>query len=59
MKGTYNNPLEQEVTFVNQNPFGGQPVIHFANDKDRRAFLKYAALVGSAHSGAVTHGRRR
>lgn len=53
MKGTYNNPLEQEVTFVNQNPFGGQPVIHFANDKDRRAFLKYAALVGVGGSLAA------
>jgi len=31
---------------VNQDPFEGRPVIQFASEKDRRAFLKYAALVG-------------
>lgn len=38
---------------MNQDPFGGHSVIHFANDKDRRAFLKYAALVGVGGSLAA------
>ena len=31
---------------MNQDPFGGRSVIQFASEQDRRAFLKYAALVG-------------
>jgi len=31
---------------VNQDPFEGRSVIQFTSERDRRAFLKYAALVG-------------
>jgi hypothetical protein len=31
---------------VNQDPLKGHAQIHFSNEADRRAFLKYAALVG-------------
>ena len=32
---------------MNQDPFEGRSVIQFETEKDRRAFLKYAALVGA------------
>jgi rubrerythrin len=38
---------------VNQDPFEGRPVIHFGIENDRRAFLKYAALVGVGGSLAA------
>ena len=38
---------------VNQDPFEGYSVIQFGNEKDRRAFLKYAALVGVGGSLAA------
>jgi rubrerythrin len=38
---------------VNQDPFEGRSVIQFADEQDRRAFLKYAALVGVGGSLAA------
>ena len=38
---------------MNQDPFEGRSVIQFADEQDRRAFLKYAALVGVGGSLAA------
>ena len=38
---------------MNQDPFAGRSVIQFATERDRRAFLKYAALVGVGGSLAA------
>ncbi|GAC1506580.1 MAG: hypothetical protein NVS1B3_06300 [Candidatus Dormibacteraceae bacterium] len=39
---------------MNQDPFEGRPVIQFGNEQDRRAFIKYAALVGVGGTLAAT-----
>jgi len=39
---------------VNQDPFEGRSVIQFGNEQDRRAFIKYAALVGVGGTLAAT-----
>ncbi|HVE92841.1 MAG TPA: ferritin-like domain-containing protein [Actinomycetota bacterium] len=36
-----------------KSPFGGQPVIRFATEVDRRSFMKWAGLVGAGTSLAV------
>jgi rubrerythrin len=41
---------------MNQEPFDGEAVIHFDNPHDRRAFLKYAALIGVGGSLVAATG---
>ena len=38
---------------MNQDLFGGQAVIHFSSEQNRRSFLKYATLVGVGGSLAA------
>ncbi len=39
---------------MSQDLFGGQPVIQFSSEHDRRSFLKYAALIGVGGTLAAT-----